>query len=271
MSVPDVSTHTISELVSLAGRVAVVTGGARGIGYAIANRFAEAGAHVVVADLDKAAAEQAAQEISGEHGARCLAGVVDVGNEQAVRDLADRVVRELGSPHIWVNNAGLYPAKSLFEVTEEDWDLVLDVNLKGAFIGAKEAAKKMMDAKSRGVIINMTSVSGYRASSRGNPAYVSAKHGIRGLTRSLATQLGPHGIRVLSVAPATVETPGLQQSRKEVAARGVPQIDSHQLKPLGRDGVPDDIARVALFCASDLSMLMTGSTLVVDGGVLAVL
>lgn len=271
MPIAEVSSRSISELVSLSGRVAVVTGGARGIGLAIARRYAEAGAEVVIADLDKDSAEQAASSLSTIHGRRCLGVEVDVADAQSVRDLADRAVDELGCPRIWVNNAGIYPITPVLDLADEQWDRVVDINLKGAFLGARVAAQRMIAAGGGGVIVNLASVAGYRASSVGGTEYVAAKHGVRGLTKALAAQLGPWGIRVLAIAPTTIETPGIQRSREEVRALGTDQVDAEQERPLGRDGVPDDVARVALFCASDLSMLMTGSTLKVDGGTLALL
>lgn len=269
MAIPDVSMRTIVDLISLRERVAVVTGGARGIGAAVAQRFAEAGAHLAIADLDKAEVEQTASRLSETYGCRCIGVEVDVRDANALSDLADRAVRELGGLHIWVNNAGIYPITPLLELSEAQWDHVLDVNLKGTFLGAREAARRMVAAGDAGVIINLASVAAYRASSIGGTEYVSAKHGVRGLTKALAAQLGQFGIRVLALAPATIETPGLEASREEVRALGVEQVDAHNERPLGRDGVPDDVARVALFCASDLSLLMTGSTLLLDGGTLS--
>lgn len=268
MAVPDVSSQTILELVSLTGRVAVITGGARGIGYAIADRFGEAGADVAIADVDKVAAEMAAARISEAYGRRCIGVEADVSDEQSVSELADRTVRELGGLRIWVNNAGIYPITPFLDVSTAQWDRVIDVNLRGTFLGAREAARRMIQAGEPGVIINLSSIAGYRASSRGGAEYASAKHGVRGLTKALAAQLGRSGIRVLALAPTTIDTPGLQRSREEVEALGIEQVDAHRERPLGRDGVPDDVARVALFCASDLSVLMTGSTLLVDGGTL---
>lgn len=271
MAIPDVSSVPITGLISLANKVAVVTGGAQGIGRAIATRFAEAGASVVIADVNKASAEDTATELERRFTRRCLGAAVDVADSTAVSELADRTVRELGRLDIWANNAGIYPITPLLELPEEQWDRVLDVNLKGTLLGSCEAARRMIAQGSGGVIINLASVASFRASSLGGTEYVAAKHGVVGLTKSLAAQLGTHGIRVLALAPTTIETPGIQRSREEVASLGGEQVDAQQERPLGRDGVPDDVARVALFCASDLSLLMTGSTLAVDGGTLALL
>ena len=153
-------------------------------------------------------------------------------------------------------------------MTEAQWDEVLDLNLKGTFLGAREAAKRMMAAGHGGVIVNLASTASYRAPGPGIAHYVSSKFGVRGLTKALAVELGPHSIRVLAVAPTLIETPGIEEGREAFRAAGlgdmIEQIAARE--PLGRAGVPDDVARVVLFCATDLSALMTGSTLAVDAG-----
>jgi NAD(P)-dependent dehydrogenase (short-subunit alcohol dehydrogenase family) len=271
MTIVDVSSRTVSQLFSLRERVAVVTGGARGIGFAIANRLAEVGAHVAIADLDNVAAAQAAARIGGAHGHPCIGLQVDVANARSVSRLVDRVVEELGHLRIWVNNAGIYPITPLLELTEEEWDRVIDVNLKGTFLGAREAAKRMIAAGTPGVIINIASTAGYKVHAFGCAHYASSKNGVRALTKALAAELGPFGIRTLAIAPMTTDTPGIQELRKSPALKDVMKHADARPKPLGRDAVPDDIARVALFCASDLSLIMTGSTLLAEGGELAVM
>ncbi len=234
MAIPDVSEKSIAELISLKGRNAVVTGGARGIGLAICNRLAEAGANIVVADVSDGA---------------------------SIAQLADKTVQELGGINIWVNNAGIYPFSPVVEMSDEQWDRVLDINLRGTFIGAREAAKRMIVAQKGGVIINLASTAGYHGGAV-IAHYVASKHGVRGLTKSLAIELGPHNIRVLALAPTLISTPGISESGL------VSGTSAYESQPLGRVGVPDDVGRVALFCASDLSMLMTGSTIAVDAGAL---
>lgn len=268
MQAPDVSSSSVAQLASLAGRTAVVTGGAHGIGRAIAQRFAEAGAEVVIGDVDVEGARTAASAIEETYGRRCVGAEVDVASARSVSDLADTAVRELGGVRIWVNNAGIYPVARVFDLTEEQWDRVVDVNLKGAFLGGREAARRMVDAGEGGVIINLSSVSGYDAATVGGSDYVAAKHGVIGLTKAQAVELGPYGIRALAIAPGSTDTPGVRESLRTFAATDAADFLAHQVKPLGRDGVPDDVARVALFCASDLSILMTGSTLPVEGGTL---
>jgi NAD(P)-dependent dehydrogenase (short-subunit alcohol dehydrogenase family) len=268
--IADVSGKSIAQLVSLEGKVAAVTGGARGIGAAIARRFAEAGADVAIGDLRKDEAEETA-ELVLPFGHRAFGAELDASHEASIIEFAERTRLELGTIDIWVNNAGIYPSIPLLDMTEAQWDKVLDLNLKGTFLGAREAAKRMIADGHGGVIINLASTAGYKAAGPGVAHYVSSKHGVRGLTKSLAVELGPHGIRVLALAPTLIETPGIAEGRAAFAAAGLGDlIDSiAQREPLGRAGVPDDVARVALFCASDLSALMTGSTVAVDAGDLA--
>jgi len=266
MSVPDVSARRIGELISLAGRGAVVTGGAMGIGYAIARRLAEAGASVVLADV--ADPQEPARVLSVETGGTVIGAHLDVADAAEIVSAAAEAERVLGRLDIWVNNAGIYPSTPVLDMTDDDWDRVLAVNLRGSFIGAREAARRMVDAGRGGVIINIASTAGFKASGPGVAHYVSSKHAVIGLTKSLAVELGPHGIRVLGVAPTLIETPGIEAGREAFRRAGLGEmIDTFaQRLPLGRVGVPDDVARVALFCASDLAMFMTGSTLLADGG-----
>ncbi len=261
MAIPDVSEKSIAELISLKGRNAVVTGGARGIGLAICNRLAEAGANIVVADVREDIGKEAAEHIAQQWGVKALFCVADVSDGASIAQLADKTVQELGGINIWVNNAGIYPFGPVVEMSDEQWDRVLDINLRGTFIGAREAAKRMIVAQKGGVIINLASTAGYHGAA-GAAHYVASKHGVRGLTKSLAIELGPLNIRVLALAPTLISTPGVSESGLDTSTSA---YESH---PLGRVGVPDDVGRVALFCASDLSMLMTGSTIAVDAGAL---
>jgi NAD(P)-dependent dehydrogenase (short-subunit alcohol dehydrogenase family) len=273
VAVPDVSSKSIAELISLKGKKAVVTGGARGIGYAIVNRFAEAGADVVLADIDEPVATQAAKTVARDWEKRIVPAFADMSDGQSVLHLAELAYSTLGAIDIWVNNAGIYPSKPVLEMSDAEWDKVLDINLRGTFIGAREAAKRMVSSGKGGVIINVASTAAYRAAGAGVPHYVASKHGVRGLTRALAVELGPYGIRVLALAPTLISTPGIDELRRQaaVAMPGMGDLLDQMAatEPLGRVGVPDDVARVALFCASDMAMLMTGSTIPVDAGELA--
>jgi NAD(P)-dependent dehydrogenase (short-subunit alcohol dehydrogenase family) len=263
--IADVSTSSLDDLLHLDGRVAVVTGGARGIGYATASRLVEAGARVVVADID---AEEA-QAVSARLGESALAAHVDVGDEASVRALAETAVEEWGSLDVWVSNAGIYPVAPLLELGVEEWDRLLDVNLRGAFLGAREAARAMIPLGRGGVIVTIASTAAYRADGPGVAHYVASKFGVRGLTQSLAVELGAHGIRVLAIAPTVTLTPGLEEQRGALEAAGFALDELGPRLPLGRVAVPDDVARVVVFCAGGLSLLMTGSTLLVDAGELA--
>jgi len=266
MAAPDVSSRSLAELISLAGRTALVTGGGKGIGAAVARRLAEAGAGVMVADIDKAAAEQVADEIGG----RAIGVELDVTDSAAVEAVVARAVAELGGLDILVNNAGIFPIFPVLALPDEEWDRVLRTNLYGAFYCAREAGRQMVGKG--GVIVNVASIQAFRAGSPGLAAYTSSKGALVSLTQALAVELGPMGVRVLAVAPTVVDTPGLQANMPIFEAAGVADVIEtvSATLPLGRTAVPDDVARVVLFCASDLAALMTGDTLLVDAGHLAV-
>lgn len=268
MPIADVSERGIDELVALENRRAVITGGAVGIGLAIGRRFAEAGADVALGDLDDVAAKEAAGVIERDFGRRALAGRLDVADEASNDAFAAQVIEELGGIDIWVNNAGIYPSVPFEQMTADDWDRLMAVNLRGTFLGAKAASRRMIEQGSGGVIINLASTAGYSSPGPGVAHYVTSKHGVRGFTKSLAVELGPHGIRALAIAPTLIETPGIEANRQAFEAAGLGDVLAGFASrlPLGRVGVVDDVARVALFCASDLAVFMTGSTLLVDGG-----
>jgi NAD(P)-dependent dehydrogenase (short-subunit alcohol dehydrogenase family) len=261
MTIPDVSGRSIADLISLTGRNAVVTGGARGIGLAICERLAEAGANIMVADLREGDGARAAAHLTQEWGVTTAFCTADVTDGVSIVRLADAAVQALGSIDIWVNNAGMYPEDPVLDTSDEQWDAVLAVNLRSTFLGSREAARRMVDAGRGGVILNIASTAAFQGEA-GKAHYVAAKHGVRGLTKSLAIELGPHNIRVLAIAPMLTVTPGVVESGRDLGAVALPV--------LGRFGVPDDVARVALLCASDLAMFMTGSTVAVDGGTLTV-
>jgi NAD(P)-dependent dehydrogenase (short-subunit alcohol dehydrogenase family) len=271
VSSDDLAGRSIQQLLSLAGRHAVITGGARGIGLAIARRLAQAGAEILIGDRNARAAADAAASLERELRIRALSEPLDVCDPGSVARLAEVAQRKFGGIQIWVNNAGIYPPRTLLDTPDEEWDQVLATNLKGVFLGCREAGRRMAAAKS-GVIINITSVSGYR----GRPAmahYVASKHGVDGLTKALAMELGPHGVRVVAVSPALTETPGYNESMNR-GADAPSQQSYHELHarlralvPLGRIGQPDDVARAVLFAVSDLAAFVTGTTIFADGGV----
>ena len=266
MAIADVSGRSIAELISLKGRVAVVTGGAQGLGRAMVNRLAEAGASVLILDLKADQAEAAAREVSAAHGATVIAAAVDVTDSASVIAAADRAVAELGGLDVWCNKAGHYPNVPLLDVADDDWDKVMAVNLRGVFIGAREAARRMIAAGHGGVIINVVSTAGFKGVAPGVTSYVTSKHGVRGMVKQMAIELAPHDIRVLGVAPTFCTTEGNMAALAQLPDRVREEISATLSSMLGRVGVPDDIARAVLFCASDMASFMTGSTLLVDAG-----
>lgn len=266
MSIADVSDAPLSELISLTGRRAVVTGGAQGLGRAIARRLAEAGASVLIGDLKHDLAQMAADDLSRRYGGQVTATHLDVADTSSVIAAVDLAVSRLGGIDIWVNNAGVYPNIELIKMTDEVWNRVMDVNLRGVFASSREAARHMIGAGHGGVIINVVSTAGFNGVAPGLSAYVSSKHGVRGLVRQMAIELAPHDIRVLGVAPTFCATEGNTAALAELPERVRSEIAATLTSRLGRVGVPDDIGRVVLFCASDMSIFMTGSTLLVDAG-----
>lgn len=269
-AVPDVSSHPLADLVSLRGRSAVVTGAAWGLGKATARRLAEAGASVLIGDIDDEAAAATARDLAERYGTRVISRHMDAGDSASILAGVDHAVTEFGGIDIWVNNAGIPSFTPLLDLSEEEFDKVLAINLRGTFVAAREAARRMIAAGNGGVIVNVASLAGLRGISPGQAAYVGSKHGVVGLTRTMAIELAPHGIRVLSIAPGvclTEKTMHLATLDAE-ALKQIP-IPGIGGSPLGRVGFADDVARVILFCASDMAMFMTGVTLPVEGGIAA--
>jgi NAD(P)-dependent dehydrogenase (short-subunit alcohol dehydrogenase family) len=269
MAIADVSTVALADLISLEGRAAVVTGGAQGLGKAMARRLAEAGATVLIGDLKFEQAQATAAELADRYASRVIATRLDVTNTASVEAAADFCAAELGGIDVWVNNAGLYPNIGLLEMTDETWDQVMAVNLRGVVASCRAAARRMIDAGRGGVLINVVSTAGFSGVAPGVSAYVASKHGVHGLVRQLAIELAPHGIRVLGVAPTFCETEGNMAALAQLPERVRSEISATLTSRLGRVGVPDDIARVVLFAASDMAMFMTGSTILADAGEVA--
>lgn len=269
MAIADVSHLPLADLISLTGRVALVTGGAQGLGKAMARRLAEAGASVLIGDLKLDQAQAAAEELGQRYGGKVIATRLDVTDSASVTAAAELAESELGGIDVWVNNAGLYPNVGLLDMTDETWDQVMAVNLRGVFASCREAARRMIAAKRPGVLINVVSTAGFGGVAPGVSAYVASKHGVRGLVRQLAIELAPHDIRVLGVAPTFCETEGNTEALAQLPERVRSEIAATLTSRLGRVGVPDDIARVVLFAASDMAMFMTGSTLLADAGEVA--
>jgi 3-oxoacyl-[acyl-carrier protein] reductase len=247
------------------GRVAVITGAARGIGFGTATRFAEEGASVAIIDLDESAAAEAAGKLPLVDGAKAIGIGCDVSNAESVDAAIERTVSELGGIHILVNNAGVTRDNLLFKMTEEDWDLVMNVHLKGAFLMTK-AAQKHFVAQKYGKVVNTSSISAL--GNRGQANYSAAKMGLQGFTRTLGIELGPFGINVNAVAPGFIAT----EMTDATAARLKMDVDEFrrlnaEANPVKRVGEPADIAAAVCFLAADEASYITGQTLYVDGGV----
>ncbi len=241
--------------VELQGQVALVTGGSRGIGLAVATELASAGARVAVVARDEARAQAAAQGLPGEghRGYGC-----DVADSGAVNALVKRVEEELGSLDVLVNNAGVTRDNVLMRIKDEDWDAVLDTNLRGAFNTIRAASRGMMKRRA-GRVINVSSVVGITGN-KGQANYAASKAGLIGLTKSVAKELASRGVLVNAVAPGYIET-DMTSDLPEAAREAL----SSQIA-LGRLGKPEDIAPVVRFLAGPGAAYMTGQVLVVDGG-----
>lgn len=262
--------RAIQDLISLTGRAAVVTGGGRGIGRAVAMRLAEAGAIVTIADINQANAEAAAGEVRSRFSVECHAAQVDTSDSASVAALADAAAARTDRLDIWVNAAAIWSTTALIDTSDETWRRTMAVDLDGSFFCAREAARHMIRRSQPGVIILYTSLSAHKGR-EGRSHYVSAKHGVNGLVRSLAVELGPAGIRVLAIAPSVTDTIAVQlesQAGKQVDTELHDKMLGKALAgmPLGRMAQPDELATATLFAASDLAQFMTGSTLHVDGG-----
>jgi 2-dehydro-3-deoxy-D-gluconate 5-dehydrogenase len=262
----------IAELFDLTGKGALIIGGATGIGQGIAFRLAQAGASVMIGDIDLEEAEKSAQQIKNS-GGKAQAIYADAGSVADAKKTTQAAVQAFGRLDILINNVGLRPYSPLMEISEQLWDKVLDANLKGTFFYSQAVAEKMIKAGHGGRIINMTSIAGLDTSGGALPYYNASKAGVVMLTKALALEFAPHKILVNAIAPGAISTPGSDkgfQLRAQAIGKPVEEILEGWAKriPLGHRGQPDDIAKVVLFLASAAADYMTGSIILVDGGYL---
>ena len=247
----------------LDGKVAIVTGAARGIGKGIAVKFASEGAAVVVADVLVEQAQETADEIK-KQGGKAIAVKTDVASRADVNNLIKSTLENFKAVHILVNNAGIQRDVRIIDMTEEDWDVVLDVDLKGVFNCTQAVLGHMMEQR-YGKIINVASGAGLGVTLPGNASYSAAKAGVIQLTKVTAMEAGPYGINVNAIAPGFVRTDLIYTWKKAEEVEGFIEMRAKQAM-LGRTATPEDIANLALFLASDDSSFMTGHTTICDGG-----
>jgi NAD(P)-dependent dehydrogenase (short-subunit alcohol dehydrogenase family) len=254
------------EVVSLEGKVAMVSGAASGIGRGVALRLADAGAAVIVLDVDEAKGKVVAGEIA-MGGRKSLAMRCDVRSGEDCKAAVDETVRRFGSIDILCNNAGVVVRKNVVDLSEEEWDKVVDTGLKGVYLLSHYVIPQMLRSGG-GTIINI----GSGWSLKGGPnavAYCAAKAGVLNLTRAMAIDHGKDNIRVNCVCPGDVDTPLLRDEARQLSANIAEFMKEAAERPVGRVGTPEDIANAVLFFASDLSLWVTGTHLVVDGGGIA--
>lgn len=265
----------LGELLDLQGQTAIVTGGSRGIGFGISYRFAEAGANVVIASLNQEEMDKAVKDLTAKNW-KAVAVKADVSKEEDVKNMIQFAVESFGSVDILVNNAGIFPSVPVSQMTKEDFEKVIAVNLEGVFLCAKHVSERMIEQGKGGKIINVTSIDALHPSMIGLAHYDASKHGVWGFTKNLALELAPHKIWVNAVAPGGIATPGVQEMQKPSSGKAAgADVDMKKILeaflnkiPMHRMGEPDDIGKAALFLASDMASYMTGSQIVVDGGVL---
>lgn len=250
------------KLYDLTGRVALVTGGAQGMGAAICRLLADAGAHVVVADIQAGKAEAVASSITGQ-GQKASFARLDVADEASILDVVREIERNLGRLDVLVNNAGTQDREFLENTTAAYWDRLMSINLRGPALLTREAVRIMRAGGIDGRIVNIASNSAFHAAAPSLYAYSTSKAGLAGLTRATAMEVAGDGIRVNAVCPGNTTTEGQMTAHgpdfpQEVIAKFSP--------PIGRAGTPQDIASAVLFMACDVSGYITGQTLVVDGG-----
>lgn len=241
----------------LEGKTCVITGGAQGLGYAIAQAFTSAGARVVLGDVHGAAVVAAASQLGV--GNRAIGLACDVTDAEDVHALVSRAVESFGTIDVMINNAGVTRDATLRKMSLEDFDAVIAVHLRGTWLGTRAAANAMRSLGRGGAIVNMSSISG-KVGIAGQTNYSAAKAGIIGLTKAAAKELGFAGIRVNALQPGIIETPMTAALPDDIRTSRLADI------PLGRFGSPAEVAQAALFLASDMSSYLTGTTIEITGG-----
>jgi NAD(P)-dependent dehydrogenase (short-subunit alcohol dehydrogenase family) len=258
--------RSIVDLTSLKGKVAAITGAASGIGRGVAERLGEAGGELALLDIDDERGKEAERRL-GERGLRAIYYRCDVTSDDACRSVTERIITDFGRIDILFNNAGVAIRKNTVELAEEEWDLALNVLLKGTYLLSHHVIPHMI-AGGGGSIIN----TGSGWSFRGGPnavSYCAAKGGVLNLTRAMAIDHGRHNIRVNCVCPGDIDTPMLRSECEQLGENPEEFMREAANRPLGRVGTPADVANAVLFLASDLSTWVTGASLVVDGGGIA--
>lgn len=254
----------MKDFFKLDGKIAIVTGGAGGIGEALALGLGMHGATVVVSSRNKEAIEAVARKITAESGNEAIAIPSDVTDEASIGNLVDRVVEKYGKLDILVNAMGMNIKHDALEYPMEDWDKLFEVNVKGTMIACK-AAGKVMSEQGAGSIINLSSVRGIRGYTGGNSGYCATKGAVELITKALALEFAPKGIRVNAIGPALIITPGTKHiaENPELAKKYASAV------PMGRIGLPEDLAGACVFLSSDAAGFVSGQTLYVDGGLTA--
>ncbi|QTA80104.1 NAD(P)-binding domain-containing protein [Desulfonema limicola] len=254
----------MKDIFKLDGKIAIVTGGAGGIGEALALGLGIHGAAVVVSSRNQEAIEKVAQKITRESGNNAIAIAADVTDEASMQNLVDEVLKKYGKIDILVNAMGMNIKRDAFEYPMEDWDKIFNVNVKGTMIACKTVGRVMKN-QGKGAIVNLSSVRGIRGYTGGNTGYCATKGAVELITKALALEWAPSGIRVNALGPALVITPGTRHiaDNPELAKKYASAV------PMGRIGLPEDMVGAVIYLASDAAGFVSGQTIYVDGGLTA--
>ncbi len=251
----------VSEIFNFTGKIALVTGGSVGIGAGIAKRFADAGADIVFTYRTHPEGAETVAEIIKNLGRKVMPIKVDIADPLQIKSLFEQIYKKWGALDILINNAGIFPHSDILNMTLEEWEDMIDINLRSVFLCTQAAARQMVEAKKGGAIVNIGSIEGVNPAS-GHSHYTASKAGVAMFGMTAALELGPYHIRVNTVSPGLINSPKLPTAWPEGVARFLNR------SPLGRLGEPEDIADACLFFASDAARWITGTQLLVDGGVM---